>query len=55
MPYVSRAGDKLEHALNKFKVSVADLICADFGSNIEGFVDCLLQSGAKKVYAIETG
>jgi|SRR3989338_628287 len=54
MPYVSRAGEKLEHALKSFNISVADLICADFGSSTGGFVDCLLQSGVKKVYAVET-
>jgi 23S rRNA (cytidine1920-2'-O)/16S rRNA (cytidine1409-2'-O)-methyltransferase len=55
MPYASRAGDKLEHALKTFNVSVAGLTCADFGSSTGGFVDCLLQSGAVKVYAVETG
>src|SRR3989338_453425 len=55
MPFVSRAGGKLDHALNSFKVDVKDLICADFGASTGGFTDCLLQHGAKKVYAIETG
>ena len=55
MSYVSRAGEKLAHALKEFKINVANLICADFGSSIGGFVDCLLQNGAAKVYAIETG
>lgn len=55
MPYSSRAGEKLEHALNTFNVKVEKLVCADFGSSTGGFVDCLLQSGASKVYAIETG
>src|SRR5579859_7339270 len=53
--YVSRAGGKLEFALQEFKISVKDLIVADFGSSTGGFVDCLLQNGAKKVYAVETG
>lgn len=53
--YVSRAGAKLEFALNNFKILPADKICADFGSNTGGFTDCLLQRGAKKVYAVETG
>ena len=53
--YVSRAGEKLEHAIKTFELSVADLVCADFGSSTGGFVDCLLQHGAKKVYAVETG
>lgn len=52
--YVSRAGLKLEFALEKFKISVKDLICADFGSSTGGFVDCLLQHGAKKVYSVDT-
>lgn len=55
MTYVSRAGKKLEYALKSFDISVENLICADFGSNAGGFVDCLLQAGAKKVYAVETG
>lgn len=55
MDYVSRAGNKLEHALSIFGIKVAGLICADFGSNTGGFVDCLLQNGATRVYAIETG
>lgn len=55
MKYASRAGEKLEHALATFKSSVAGLVCADFGSSAGGFVDCLLQHGAQKVYAVETG
>src|SRR5437762_14023217 len=53
--FVSRAGQKLEHALVKFGIDVTGLVCADLGSNVGGFVDCLLQRGAKKVYAIDTG
>lgn len=53
--YVSRAGTKLEHALREFDVDVTGLRCADFGCNVGGFTDCLLQRGAKKVYAIDTG
>lgn len=55
MSFASRAGEKLNHAITEFKIDVTGLICADFGSNTGGFVDCLLQHGAKKVYAIETG
>src|SRR3954465_7155636 len=55
MPFVSRAGEKLEHALNTFALDVSALTCADLGSNVGGFVDCLLQRGAAKVYAVETG
>src|SRR6476661_9910772 len=54
-PFASRAGLKLDHALNVFQVEVAGLTCADLGSNVGGFVDCLLQRGAEKVYAIEKG
>src|SRR3954452_10941871 len=53
--FVSRAGQKLEHALNTFAVDVAQKACADLGSNTGGFVDCLLQRGATRVYAIDTG
>jgi 23S rRNA (cytidine1920-2'-O)/16S rRNA (cytidine1409-2'-O)-methyltransferase len=55
MPFASRAGQKLDHALNVFGVDVAGLTCADLGSNVGGFVDCLLQRGAAKVYAVEKG
>src|SRR5947208_5311202 len=53
--FVSRAGQKLEHALATFKIDVSGWVCADLGSNVGGFTDCLLQRGAKKVYAIDTG
>lgn len=53
--FASRAGEKLEHALKEFSIDVQGKICADFGSSVGGFVDCLLQFGASKVYAIETG
>lgn len=52
-PYVGRGGLKLEAALNKFSINVEDKICADIGASIGGFTDCLLQHGAKKVYAID--
>ena len=55
MPFASRAGEKLDHALNKFQIDVTGKTCADFGSSTGGFVDCLLQHGALKVYAVETG
>ena len=54
-PFVSRAGLKLDHALREFGVDVKGWICADFGCNVGGFTDCLLQRGAAKVYAIDTG
>src|SRR5688572_11418707 len=53
--FVSRAGQKLDHALTHFRLDVSNKICADLGSNTGGFVDCLLQRGAAKVYAIDTG
>jgi 23S rRNA (cytidine1920-2'-O)/16S rRNA (cytidine1409-2'-O)-methyltransferase len=54
-PFASRAGQKLDHALAVFQVDVAGLVCADLGSNVGGFVDCLLQRGAARVYAVEKG
>lgn len=53
--FVSRAGLKLEHALVAFKIDVTGRTCADLGCNVGGFVDCLLQRGAAKVYAVDTG
>ena len=53
--FVSRAGEKLEAALEAFRLDVRDAICADFGCNVGGFTDCLLRRGAKKVYAVDTG
>src|SRR5688572_30045450 len=53
--FVSRAGQKLEHALTDFAIDVAGRTCADLGSNTGGFVDCLLQRRAARVYAIDTG
>ncbi len=52
--FVSRGGDKLDAALDHFGLEVAGLVCADFGSNVGGFVDCLLQRGAARVYAVDT-
>ena len=53
LPYVSRGGIKLAKALECFKVSPENKIVADIGSSTGGFTDCLLQRGAKKVYAID--
>ncbi|RJQ14707.1 MAG: TlyA family RNA methyltransferase [Nitrospiraceae bacterium] len=55
MPFVSRGGLKLEHALNTFDIDVKDKIAMDVGASTGGFTDCLLQRGAKKVYAIDVG
>jgi len=52
--FVSRAGEKLQFALDKFNFSVKGLVVADFGSSTGGFVDCLIQNGAKKVYSVDT-
>jgi len=46
---------KLEAALNAFQVDPTGWVCADFGSNVGGFVDCLLRRGAARVYAVDTG
>lgn len=53
--FVSRAGLKLDHALESFAIDVSGSVCADLGCNAGGFTDCLLQRGAAKVYAIDTG
>jgi 23S rRNA (cytidine1920-2'-O)/16S rRNA (cytidine1409-2'-O)-methyltransferase len=53
--YVSRAGHKLAAALDTFAIDPAGLVCADFGSHVGGFVDCLLQRGAARVFAIDPG
>jgi 23S rRNA (cytidine1920-2'-O)/16S rRNA (cytidine1409-2'-O)-methyltransferase len=55
MPFVSRAGQKLDHAIATFNVEVGGATCADLGCSTGGFVDCLLQRGAGKVYAVDTG
>ena len=54
-PYVSRGGVKLAAALDAFGINPAGWVCADLGSNVGGFVDCLLQRGAGRVYATDTG
>ena len=53
--FVSRAGYKLDHALEAFKIDVTGNVCADLGCSTGGFTDCLLQRGAKRVYAVDTG
>ncbi|MCX7641820.1 MAG: TlyA family RNA methyltransferase [Elusimicrobiales bacterium] len=53
--YVSRAGSKLEAALDHFKIYLTDKICLDVGVATGGFSDCMLQKGAKKVYGIDVG
>jgi 23S rRNA (cytidine1920-2'-O)/16S rRNA (cytidine1409-2'-O)-methyltransferase len=53
--FVSRGGEKLQAALITFPLHIGSLICADVGSSTGGFTDCLLQNGARKVYAIDVG
>jgi 23S rRNA (cytidine1920-2'-O)/16S rRNA (cytidine1409-2'-O)-methyltransferase len=55
LPYVSRGGQKLEHALDVFRVDVAGLDCLDVGASTGGFTDCLLQRGAARVIALDVG
>lgn len=53
--FSSLGGDKLEKAINDFDYSVKDKVCVDIGASNGGFTDCLLQRGAKKVYAVDVG
>ena len=53
--YASLGGDKLAKALLDFNYSVKDKICLDVGASNGGFTDCMLQNGAKKVYALDVG
>ena len=53
--YVGRGGIKLRHALDFFGIDVAGAACADLGCHVGGFTDCLLQSGAASVVAVDTG
>ncbi len=53
--FASRGGEKLDAALEHFKIDVAGLVCADVGASTGGFTDCLLQRGAACVYAIDVG
>jgi 23S rRNA (cytidine1920-2'-O)/16S rRNA (cytidine1409-2'-O)-methyltransferase len=53
--YVSRGGDKLEHALRAFEYDPRGLTCVDAGASTGGFTDCLLQHGARRVFAVDVG
>ncbi len=55
LPYVSRGGLKLEKALDLFAIDVKDLAVIDVGASTGGFTDCLLQRGARKVFAVDVG
>ena len=54
-PFVSRAGGKLQHAIDTFNIDVTAMRCADLGCNVGGFTDCLLRGGADSVIAVDTG
>lgn len=54
-PYVSRGGLKLEKALAVFDFDLENALCADIGASTGGFTDCMLQKGARKVFAIDVG
>ena len=55
MPFVSRGGLKLQKALDVFKINMSGKIAMDVGASTGGFTDCMLQRGAKRVYAIDVG
>lgn len=55
MPYVSRGGLKLEHAIRHFDIDIKGKTAMDVGASTGGFTDCLLQNGARKVFAIDVG
>jgi len=53
--YVGRGGQKLEEALRVWNISLEGLVCVDIGASTGGFTDCMLQSGAAKVFAVDVG
>lgn len=55
LKYVSRGGLKLEKAMASFPVTLTDRVAADIGASTGGFTDCMLQNGARKVYAVDVG
>ncbi len=55
MPFVSRGGFKLDKALQAFNINLNEKYCLDAGASTGGFTDCMLQNGAKKVYAVDVG
>ena len=55
LPFVSRGGVKLAHALDEFQLDVAGLTALDVGASTGGFTDCLLQRGVQRVYAVDVG
>ena len=55
LKYVSRGGLKLEKAMKNFQITLEGKVCMDIGASTGGFTDCMLQNGAKKVYAVDVG
>ncbi len=55
LKYVSRGGLKLEKAMQEFPITLENAVCMDVGASTGGFTDCMLQNGAKKVYAVDVG
>lgn len=55
IPFVSRGGLKLDKAIKSFGINLNDCYCMDIGASTGGFTDCMLQNGAKKVYAVDVG
>ncbi|MCQ2463365.1 MAG: TlyA family RNA methyltransferase, partial [Clostridia bacterium] len=55
LKYVSRGGLKLEKALAVFPIRLEECVCMDIGASTGGFTDCMLQSGARKVYSVDVG
>ena len=52
--FVSRGGEKLQAAISHWQLAISNLACLDVGSSTGGFVDCILQNGAAKVYSVDT-
>ncbi|MDO4564151.1 MAG: TlyA family RNA methyltransferase [Clostridia bacterium] len=55
LPFVSRGGLKLDKAIRSFAIDLSEKVCADIGASTGGFTDCMLQNGAKRVYALDVG
>ena len=55
MPYVSRGGFKLEKAMQEYPITLEGKVCMDIGASTGGFTDCMLQNGARKVFAVDVG
>jgi 23S rRNA (cytidine1920-2'-O)/16S rRNA (cytidine1409-2'-O)-methyltransferase len=53
--FASRGGYKLDHALDRFRIDLTGKVCLDAGASTGGFTDCMLQRGARRVYAVEAG